>query len=80
LRDLSSVPVEEWKEHFFNDFETVVFQKFPEIKEIKKRLYAAGAVYTSMTGSGSAVYGLFRMEQTPDCTFPDSLVWRSELT
>lgn len=48
-----------WKELLHNDFEPSVFSKFPQIAAIKTRLYEHGAVYTSMTGSGSTVYGLF---------------------
>ena len=43
-----------------NDFEYSVFQKYPEIAAIKDKLYDLGAVYASMSGSGSAVYGIFK--------------------
>lgn len=43
-----------------NDFETSVFQKYPEIAAIKDKLYDLGAIYASMSGSGSAVYGIFK--------------------
>ncbi len=55
-------PVEEWKDRMVNDFEKSVFPSFPVIREIKEKLYEFGAVYASMTGSGSAVYGLFSSE------------------
>jgi len=45
-----------------NDFEKYVFEKFPQIKKIKEDLYNAGADYASMSGSGSTVFGLFKME------------------
>lgn len=78
LRRLPSLPVEEWKEVVENDFEKSVFLKYPQIADIKRQLYAAGALYASMTGSGSAVYGIFRKgeEITLDC--PDCFVWQSE--
>jgi 4-diphosphocytidyl-2-C-methyl-D-erythritol kinase len=50
---------EEWKDRLVNHFETPVFEKYPEIGGLKEALYATGAVYASMTGSGSAVFGLF---------------------
>jgi len=51
---------EQWKELIYNDFEPWVFKKHPTIKKIKEGLYREGAVYASLSGSGSAVYGLFR--------------------
>ena len=51
-------PVEEWKD-LTNDFEPVVFEKYPSIKTIKDKMYDAGAIYASMSGTGSTVYGLF---------------------
>jgi len=56
---LKSAP-EEWSGRLVNHFEVPVFEKYPEIGGIKQALYAGGAVYASMTGSGSAVFGLFR--------------------
>lgn len=60
LRTLLSSPVEEWKGRLVNDFERSVFEKHPEIKAVKDRLYSEGAAYASMTGSGSTVFGIFR--------------------
>lgn len=60
LRGIGALPVEEWKHYVFNDFERTVFQAHPELAEIKQQLYERGAVYASMTGTGSAVYGIFR--------------------
>lgn len=60
-------PVEEWKECMKNDFETSVFPIHPMIGILKERLYMAGAIYASMSGSGSSVYGLF----TPGTPLPD---------
>lgn len=54
-----SQPVNEWKNHVFNDFEDSVFETFPELREYKNQLYAKGAAYASMSGSGSAIFGLF---------------------
>ena len=61
LRESLRLPVEEWKNHVVNDFESSVFKKFPEIAAIKDRLYDLGALYASMSGSGSAVYGIFNL-------------------
>ena len=53
-------PVEEWKNLLVNDFEAPVCEKYPVISAIKHQLYQAGAIYASMSGSGSAVFGLFK--------------------
>jgi 4-diphosphocytidyl-2-C-methyl-D-erythritol kinase len=60
LKEIIRMPVETWRATMKNDFEDSVFQKFPEIAAIKDKLYDLGAVYASMSGSGSSVYGIFR--------------------
>ena len=62
LKEIISMPVNEWKNHLINDFEPGVFAQYPEIMEIKQRLYAEGALYASMSGSGSAVFGIFKRQ------------------
>jgi len=59
LKEIIRLPVNEWKTHLINDFEPGVFAQYPEIKEVKQQLYAEGAIYASMSGSGSAVFGIF---------------------
>jgi len=51
-----------WSKHFTNDFEKQIFESYPVIKELKEELIAAGALYATMTGSGSTVYGIFNKE------------------
>jgi 4-diphosphocytidyl-2-C-methyl-D-erythritol kinase len=60
LREVAALPVEEWQGVMKNDFEDSVFPQFPEIAAIKDKLIDLGAVYASMSGSGSSVFGLFR--------------------
>ena len=60
LRDILTRPVEEWKGLVVNDFETTVFAKYPRLAEIKQSLYDAGAVYAAMSGSGSALFAIYR--------------------
>jgi 4-diphosphocytidyl-2-C-methyl-D-erythritol kinase len=55
-------PIETWKSELKNDFETSAFILFPEIQKIKESLYEQGALYASMTGSGSTVYGIFEKD------------------
>ena len=60
LRDALARPVEEWRGVLVNDFEETVFAKYPELDAIKRSLYECGAVYASMSGSGSALFALFK--------------------
>ena len=68
-----------WKGHLINDFEASVFKSFPEILHIKESLYNAGAVYASMSGSGSSVYGLFDRHIPDMDSFKGCITWRGNL-
>ncbi len=57
--NLIGSPIHEWKGLLINDFETSIFPNHPEIQQLKNAMYKAGAIYASMTGSGSTVYGIF---------------------
>ena len=59
LREVIEKPVRSWKEELKNDFENSVFAKYPILLSIKNELYESGAVYVSMSGSGSSVFGIF---------------------
>ncbi len=61
LREALARPVEEWDGILVNDFEETVFAKYPELAAIKRSLYDSGAAYASMSGSGSALFALYRM-------------------
>lgn len=81
VREIVRLPPEQWKEQLTNDFEASVFPRFPLIGEIKEELYRSGAVYAAMSGSGSAVFGLF----APGISLPEThfdantLVYRGTL-
>lgn len=62
LRFLTYLPLEEWRGKVVNDFESTVFPKYPELSRVKESLYEGGAVYSSMSGSGSSIYGIFSDE------------------
>jgi 4-diphosphocytidyl-2-C-methyl-D-erythritol kinase len=71
LKELIQLPVQEWKENIKNQFETPVFQQYPEIQKIKQTMYQLGATYASMSGSGSCVFGLFKeLPQSANSLFP----------
>lgn len=59
-RDIVKQPIDTWKEELKNDFEYSICSKHPQISQIKEKLYHLGAVYASMTGSGSALFGIFK--------------------
>ena len=60
LRQVLELPVEQWDGLLVNDFEETVFAKYPELAAIKRSLYDSGAVYASMSGSGSALFAIYR--------------------
>ena len=60
LKTVLAMPVTEWKDNLVNDFEATVFKAHPELAAIKQSLYDSGAVYASMSGSGSALFALYR--------------------
>ena len=64
LPQIINQPLEKWRDCLFNDFEESVFPKFPAIQAIKESLYNSGAVYASMSGSGSSVFGIFDKKPT----------------
>lgn len=59
IPEIVQKPIEMWKESLVNDFETGVFSAYPILEEVKKKMYQEGAVYASMTGSGSTIFGIF---------------------
>ncbi|MCW0484787.1 4-(cytidine 5'-diphospho)-2-C-methyl-D-erythritol kinase [Gaoshiqia sediminis] len=81
LKGLIGFSVNKWKGNIRNQFEPYVFEKYPEVGQIKQKLYDAGASFALMSGSGSAVYGLFRSEKRGlESQFPeDYQIFRQRL-
>jgi 4-diphosphocytidyl-2-C-methyl-D-erythritol kinase len=75
VHQLIKLPLREWKNNIVNDFENSVFAKYPEIKDVKELLYKMGAVYASMSGSGSTVYGFFEEEINLKSYFEGMFYW-----
>lgn len=65
LKEFILEPVSEWKVLIQNDFEPSVFAKYPRLNDLKQELYKSGAVYASLSGSGSSLYGIF--QKRPSC-------------
>ena len=82
LKEIAQLPVEEWNGRMVNDFEESVFPQFPAIGEIKEEMYRQGAVYASMSGSGSSVYGLFKEDAVlPEVDFGEkAFVYKGQFT
>lgn len=74
IENIVKKSVENWPGTLRNDFEPVVFAKFPEIKKIKEDLYELGAVYASLTGSGSTVFGIYKKDHPLLFQFPGHYV------
>lgn len=66
LRKLPNLPINQWAQFVFNDFEQSIFERYPALSTIKNTLYRQGAIYASMSGSGSALYGIFAKGQRSD--------------
>ncbi|MDR0823620.1 MAG: 4-(cytidine 5'-diphospho)-2-C-methyl-D-erythritol kinase [Prevotella sp.] len=79
LKTIIKRPVAEWKELMVNDFEKSVFSKYPGIEAIKDDLYRRGALYASMSGSGSSVFGIFKEDlKGIETVYPDCFVWKGQ--
>jgi len=79
LKELIERPLDTWKDTIENDFEASVFAKYPKIASIKDVLYRKGAVYASMSGSGSSVFGLFKEQIELKSDFSDCFYWSETL-
>ena len=82
LTEIAARPVAEWKGAMKNDFEKSVFAGHPSMEKIKEDLYRMGAVYASMSGSGSSFFGIFTTEQDIEevkKNFPGMFCWCKQL-
>lgn len=80
LRNLLHSPIEKWKEGIRNDFEKNIFPNYPVFQDIKTFLYEQGAIYASMSGSGSTCYGIFERMPSMNKEFPSNFFqWIGDL-
>ncbi len=75
LRKLIKQPISSWQNNIKNDFEPIVFKNYPEIALIKSKLLEMGALFASLSGSGAAVYGIFKKEPDYKNRFPNAFTW-----
>ena len=73
------MPIDAWRETIHNDFEDSLFPQYPVLPQIKQQLYDAGAIYASMSGSGSTVYGIFNAPVLVPNQFVNYRVWKGRL-
>lgn len=79
ITEIVKRPVAEWRGLLKNDFEESVFAEYPVVGEIKDELYRRGAVYASMSGSGSSVFGLFEAEPAMSGFAEEFFVWKGKM-
>lgn len=79
VEEILKMDIENWQNHLVNDFEDSVFRQFPAIKLIKDQLIEVGALYASMSGSGSSVYGIFDEEIKIPSNLANDIVWKGFL-
>jgi 4-diphosphocytidyl-2-C-methyl-D-erythritol kinase len=79
IAEILKLPVSEWRSKLKNDFEESIFKKYPLIGQLKEKMYSCGAVYASMSGSGSSVFGVFENRVELKKEFPGLDYWSSEL-
>ena len=79
LNETICAPVRTWKQTISNDFEIPVFKKYPILKDIKSLMYDQGAVYASLSGSGSSVYGFFQDPPVWNTAFQGMFVWTGRM-
>jgi 4-diphosphocytidyl-2-C-methyl-D-erythritol kinase len=79
-KEIVRQPIDTWKNNLSNDFEAPVFKAHPELKAIKEKLYSLGAAYAQMSGSGSALYGIFKKNpEGISNAFPDCFTFNAAL-
>jgi 4-diphosphocytidyl-2-C-methyl-D-erythritol kinase len=71
IKEIIDLPITKWKDNLVNDFEEPLHSRFPVLKKIKDKLYSKGALYASLSGSGSSVYALFTYPPDLSLDFPE---------
>lgn len=77
---ITEYSIEEWKNHLENDFENYAISAYPELLQLKEKIYASGAIYASMSGSGSCFYGIFDKHAEIDLSVFEKLNYNCKIT
>ena len=76
LNNIKDLKISDYKEYIYNDFESILFDDYPVLNNIKDKMYRKGAIYASLTGSGSTMFGIFEKKEKIDSNlFSDSFSW-----
>lgn len=76
VREIIQQPISTWRHELINDFESNIFPVYPVVEQLKKQLYEKGAVYASMSGTGSTVYGIFEKTLPVDLEIPSDYYYK----
>jgi 4-diphosphocytidyl-2-C-methyl-D-erythritol kinase len=79
LDEIITMPVADWKRLLINDFERTIFLKYPLIGYIKEKIYESGALFSSMSGSGSSVFGIFKEEPVVPDDLKEFVIFQGDL-
>lgn len=80
ITEIIKKPLEKWRQLLINDFEPLVFSRYPVIREVRDELNDCGAIYAGMSGSGSAVVGIFKEPPVLGSRFPGCYIFTSPAT
>lgn len=79
LWELINADERSWRSVIKNDFEKVVYEKYPQLQQLKEQLYSSGALYASLSGTGSCLYGIYKNPPQTVLPFEEKICWRGVL-
>jgi len=79
LKQIIELPINQWKNILKNNFEINIFKLYPELNDLKQMLYNKGAIYASMSGSGSSIFGIFEKNCNINIEIKNCFIWQGNL-